>query len=74
MIAYRQLQATIIQNSGQRTGRNTHNMQDTQVEVKLEDLEKEAPIQGSRLKSRFDNAEYERWSENLRNKARARGK
>jgi hypothetical protein len=53
----------------------TETMQDTQViEVKPENLEEEAPIQGSTLKSRFNDAEYERWSETLRKKARSKGK
>jgi hypothetical protein len=50
-------------------------MQDTQVvDVKPENLQTETPIQGSTPKSRFNEAEYERWSENLRKKARSKGK
>jgi hypothetical protein len=49
-------------------------MQETQVEVKPENLAKEQPIQSSTLKSRFDDAEYERWSETLRNRNTSKGK
>jgi hypothetical protein len=49
-------------------------MQDTQVEERVENEEKEVRAQEPTLKSHFDNAEYERWSQNLRNKARSKGK
>jgi len=43
-------------------------MQDTQVEEREEIQLKEASVRQSTSKSRFDDIEYERWSENLRNK------
>ena len=48
-------------------------MQDTQVEERAENREKEESIRASALKSSFNDAEYERWSQNLRNKAKAKG-
>lgn len=47
-------------------------MQDTQVEVKAE--KHESRVQATALKSRFDDAEYERWSENLRKRNASKGK
>jgi hypothetical protein len=48
-------------------------MQETQVEERAESREKETPARGSTLKSRFNDAEYERWSQNLRNRTRSKG-
>lgn len=45
-------------------------MQDTQVEERAETREQESPAQESSLKSQFNDAEYERWSQNLRNKTK----
>jgi hypothetical protein len=48
-------------------------MQDTQVvEERAANQQKEA--QASASKSSFDDAEYERWSQSLRNKSRSNGK
>lgn len=46
----------------------TQTMQETQVEVKPENVVKDQSIESSPLKSRFDDAEYERWNQNLRNR------
>jgi len=43
-------------------------MQDTQVAERAENQQKEASVRQSTAKSQFDDAEYERWSQNLRNK------
>ena len=43
-------------------------MQETQLQSKPENLTKEQSIQSSTHKSRFNDAEYERWSETLRNR------
>jgi hypothetical protein len=43
-------------------------MQDTQIEERAENQQKEASVRQSAAKSQFDDAEYERWSQNLRNK------
>jgi hypothetical protein len=48
-------------------------MQDTQVEERVESQEKESPVRESAAKSRFNDAEYERWSQNLRNKTKSKG-
>jgi hypothetical protein len=42
-------------------------MQDTQVKMTTESQTNEAPLQQSIPVSRFDDAEYERWCEKLRN-------
>jgi hypothetical protein len=42
-------------------------MQDTQVKGTSESQPTETPVRHSTPKSRFDDAEYERWSEKLRN-------
>ena len=49
-------------------------MQETQLEAKPENVVKEQSIQSSTLKSRFDDAEYERWSETLRNRNASKSK
>ena len=49
-------------------------MQDTQVMETVENQQKEAGLEESRFKSSFDDAEYERWCQNLRNKARSKNK
>ncbi len=43
-------------------------MQNQQVKVKTEVQPMQAPAQGTNLKSRFNDAEYERWSEKLRSR------
>jgi hypothetical protein len=42
-------------------------MQDTQVKTQSENQTTEAPVQQSISVSRFDDAEYARWCEKLRN-------
>jgi hypothetical protein len=41
-------------------------MEDTQVKARAETQPIETPVKESRSNSRFDDAEYERWSEKLR--------
>ena len=48
-------------------------MQETQMEAKSETVEKEIPVRESDLKSSFNDAEYERWSENLRQRNGSKG-
>lgn len=47
-------------------------MQATQVAEKLENKQKQVRAQESNVQSRFNDAEYERWSQNLRNKNRGK--
>jgi hypothetical protein len=49
-------------------------MQDTQVVEKADVMEKESSVRNSKTNTRFNDAEYERWSEILRNKARSKAK
>ena len=49
-------------------------MQATQVAEKAENQQKQMRAQESNFKSRFNDAEYERWSQNLHNKARVKNK
>jgi hypothetical protein len=49
-------------------------MQDTQVADKIEVMEKQCEAHNSKLNSRFNDAEYERWSQTLRNKTRSNTK
>jgi hypothetical protein len=44
----------------------SQNMEDTQVKARVESQLTDAPVSESRSNSRFDDAEYERWSEKLR--------
>jgi hypothetical protein len=44
-------------------------MQDTQVKERSESQATETPVRPTTTKSRFDDAEYERWSEKLRSAA-----
>jgi hypothetical protein len=55
-------------------GRMSQNMQETKVEVKSESQTTVKPVQGSRSKSSFDHAEYERWSETLRSRRDSKNK
>jgi hypothetical protein len=48
------------------TRRMSQDMENQQVKVKTEPQPAPAPAQGPKLKSRFDNAEYQRWSEKLK--------
>jgi hypothetical protein len=41
-------------------------MEDTQVKSRSENQPADTPVQVPNLKSRFDDAEYARWSEKLR--------
>jgi hypothetical protein len=54
-------------------GRMRLNMQETQVKERPESQATETSVQGS-AQSRFNNAEYERWSEKLRNRNRSKDK
>jgi hypothetical protein len=47
-------------------------MHETQLHVKSEQSQKEAPAQEPVLKSSFNDAEYQRWSENLRKAAQSK--
>lgn len=49
-------------------------MQATQVAEKAENQQKQMRAQESNFKSRFNDTEYERWSQNLRKKAGAKNK
>jgi hypothetical protein len=49
-------------------------MQDTQVMEKAEVMEKESSDRNSKANSRFNDAEYERWSENIRKRAGSKNK
>jgi hypothetical protein len=44
-------------------------MQDTQVKEEAQSQSTDTPVHQTTLKSRFDDAEYERWCEKLRNAA-----
>jgi hypothetical protein len=48
-------------------------MHETQVEERVETREKESPVRESAVKSSFNDVEYERWSQNLRNKGKSKG-
>jgi hypothetical protein len=50
------------------------NMQDTQIEEKSESQPTAKPVQGSGSQSKFNDAEYERWSETLRSRASSKDK
>ncbi len=43
-------------------------MSNSQAKVRTELQPKNAPVQQTKLNSRFDDAEYQRWNENLRNR------
>lgn len=49
-------------------------MQDTQVAEREENRQKQLRPKETTLKTRFNDAEYERWCQNLRSKGRAKGK
>jgi hypothetical protein len=49
-------------------------MQDAQVKARSENQPTVKPVQEARSKSSFDDAEYERWSENLRNRGNSKSK
>jgi len=49
-------------------------MQETEIKLRSESQPIEKPVQESRSKTTFDDAEYQRWSENLRNRTRSKGK
>ena len=52
----------------------SQDMQDTQVQTSSESQLTDTPVQTAISKSSFDNAEYERWSQNLRNRMASKGK
>jgi hypothetical protein len=49
-------------------GRISENMQETKVEVRSETQPVNVRVAEPRFKSSFDNAEYQRWCEKLRNR------
>ena len=49
-------------------------MQETQVEVKPKNQQQKTTVQAPIVTSRFNDEEYERWSENLRNRNKSNGK
>ena len=49
-------------------------MQDTQVKETTESRSVETPVSQAVTKSRFDEAEYQRWSEKLRSAAASKDK
>jgi len=49
-------------------------MQDSQVKAGPESQPTVTPAQGPKPKSSFNNAEYERWSQNLRSRNGSKGK
>lgn len=49
-------------------------MQDTQVKVQSEIQSKQISAPASQSNSGFDNVEYERWSQNLRNRNGSKNK
>jgi hypothetical protein len=51
----------------------SRNMEDTQVKERIESQPTDTPVRGLTPISRFDDAEYERWSEKLRS-ASSKGK
>lgn len=54
-------------------GEDAQPMQETQVELKSENMQQEKQSRESRLSSRFNDAEYERWSQNLRSRTAPKG-
>jgi hypothetical protein len=49
-------------------------MEETQLKESSEIQPKDTPVHGAKSNSRFDDAEYERWSEKLRNRGTSKGK
>lgn len=49
-------------------------MQDTNVAERAENQQNEASVRQTASRSQFDDTEYERWSQNLRNKAHSKNK
>lgn len=56
------------------TGRIGHHMQDTKIEEAPEVHADNTAVREVKAKSSFDNAEYERWCEKLRNRGRSANK
>jgi len=52
----------------------SQDMHNQQVKVKTDVPHTTAPAQGSNLKSRFNDAEYERWSEKIKNRNSSKNK
>jgi hypothetical protein len=70
--ACRTLQGTIGKKQRNLLGRISHNMQEIQVKARSESQTIDKPVQIS--KTRFDDAEYERWSEKIRSRNGSKGK
>jgi len=49
-------------------------MQNSPVKMRIETQPAPAQTQGSNPKSKFNDAEYERWNEKLRNRNASKGK
>jgi hypothetical protein len=49
-------------------------MENTQVSEKVQTQSVPAPVQSASSKSRFNDAEYERWSAKLKNRNSSKGK
>jgi hypothetical protein len=56
------------------TRRKSQDMQNSQVKVKVEEQQVHTPVPASSLKSRFNDAEYERWSEKIRSRHGSKNK
>jgi hypothetical protein len=56
------------------TGRNDKNMQDTTVQPISETQPLNIPAVQTKMSSSFNEAEYQRWAEKLRNRNRPQGK
>lgn len=49
-------------------------MHETKVETSTESQPIDAPLRGAKSKSSFNDAEYQRWSESLRNRGNSKNK
>jgi hypothetical protein len=47
-------------------------MQDTNVESRHETQQIDAPVRATKMQSSFNEAEYQRWCEKLRNRSRSK--
>jgi len=52
----------------------SQDMENQQVKVKTEAKPAHVPAQGTKLKSRFDDAEYQRWNEKLKSRNSSKNK
>jgi hypothetical protein len=56
------------------TRRKSQDMQNAQVKEKIQAVPVQTPVQSSTTKSRFNDAEYERWNEKIRNRNGSKNK